>query len=72
MNNAGTSWGAPAVSHLLDGWNKVMNPNLMALFRHPIGACLRMLPRQRGGSHQPRLRRGLIAGNAKLGGNGRL
>ena len=28
VNNAGTSWGAPAVDHPLEAWNKVMAVNL--------------------------------------------
>lgn len=32
VNNAGASWGAPAESHPLDGWNKVMMLNTTAVF----------------------------------------
>jgi NAD(P)-dependent dehydrogenase (short-subunit alcohol dehydrogenase family) len=32
VNNAGTSWGAPAETHPPEAWNKVMNLNLDALF----------------------------------------
>jgi NAD(P)-dependent dehydrogenase (short-subunit alcohol dehydrogenase family) len=32
INNAGATWGAPAEEHPLDGWNKVVNLNLTAVF----------------------------------------
>jgi NAD(P)-dependent dehydrogenase (short-subunit alcohol dehydrogenase family) len=32
VNNAGTTWGAPAESYPAEGWNKVMNLNLNAVF----------------------------------------
>ena len=32
VNNAGTTWGAPAESYPTEGWNKVMNLNLNAVF----------------------------------------
>jgi NAD(P)-dependent dehydrogenase (short-subunit alcohol dehydrogenase family) len=32
VNNAGTSWGAPTIEHTLEGWNKVINLNLTAIF----------------------------------------
>jgi NAD(P)-dependent dehydrogenase (short-subunit alcohol dehydrogenase family) len=32
VNNAGTTWGAPAEDYPADGWNKVMNLNVDALF----------------------------------------
>jgi gluconate 5-dehydrogenase len=33
VNNAGTSWGAPAEDHPLEGWEKVIDVNLTGLFR---------------------------------------
>jgi NAD(P)-dependent dehydrogenase (short-subunit alcohol dehydrogenase family) len=33
VNNAGTTWGAPAEEHSLEGWQKVIDLNLTALFR---------------------------------------
>jgi gluconate 5-dehydrogenase len=33
VNNAGTSWGAPAVDYPLEGWQKVLDVNLTGLFR---------------------------------------
>ncbi|MCC5859232.1 MAG: SDR family oxidoreductase [Ectothiorhodospiraceae bacterium] len=32
VNNAGTSWGAPAEDYPVDGWNKVMDLNVNALW----------------------------------------
>jgi NAD(P)-dependent dehydrogenase (short-subunit alcohol dehydrogenase family) len=32
INNAGTSWGAPAEDHPLDAWDKVINLNVRGLF----------------------------------------
>jgi gluconate 5-dehydrogenase len=32
VNNAGTNWGAPAVDHPLDAWDKVFNLNVRGLF----------------------------------------
>jgi gluconate 5-dehydrogenase len=33
VNNAGTSWGAPAAEFPLEGWQKVIDVNLTGLFR---------------------------------------
>ena len=32
VNNAGTSWGAPAEDHPLEGWQKVLDVNLTGVF----------------------------------------
>src|SRR4249920_3182121 len=32
VNNAGTTWGAPAEEHPLEAWNKVLTLNLSAVF----------------------------------------
>ena len=32
VNNAGTTWGAPAQDHPLDAWDKVMNLNVRGMF----------------------------------------
>jgi gluconate 5-dehydrogenase len=32
VNNAGAAWGQPAEEHTIDGWNKVINLNLSAVF----------------------------------------
>ncbi len=49
VNNAGTSWGAPTIEHTLDGWNKVINLNVTAIFiaSQEVGRRC-MVPRRRG------------------------
>ena len=49
VNNAGTSWGAPTIEHTLDGWNKVINLNVTAIFvvSQEVGRRS-MLPRRSG------------------------
>jgi gluconate 5-dehydrogenase len=49
VNNAGTSWGSPTVEHSLDGWNKVIDLNLTAIFlvAEEIGRRC-MVPRRYG------------------------
>jgi NAD(P)-dependent dehydrogenase (short-subunit alcohol dehydrogenase family) len=49
INNAGAAWGAPAVDHQLDAWNKVINLNLTAPFlvSQTVGK-LSMIPRKYG------------------------
>jgi len=32
VNNAGTTWGAPAEEHPAEGWHKVINLNVNAIF----------------------------------------
>jgi NAD(P)-dependent dehydrogenase (short-subunit alcohol dehydrogenase family) len=45
VNNAGTTWGAPAEQHPLDAWNKVINLNLTAVFAlSQAAANLAMIP----------------------------
>jgi NAD(P)-dependent dehydrogenase (short-subunit alcohol dehydrogenase family) len=49
VNNAGAAWGAPAETHSLEGWDKVMNLNVRSIFvfSQIIGReC--MIPRRRG------------------------
>src|SRR5579871_5165388 len=43
VNNAGTSWGAPALDFPLDGWRKVIDVNLtgLFLFTQAVGRVLR-------------------------------
>ena len=49
VNNAGTSWGAPTIEHSLDGWNKVINLNVTAIFvaTQEVGRRC-MVPRRSG------------------------
>jgi NAD(P)-dependent dehydrogenase (short-subunit alcohol dehydrogenase family) len=49
VNNAGATWGAPAEEHPLEAWDKVMNPNVRAIFllSRAIGKAS-MIPRRRG------------------------
>ena len=49
VNNAGATWGAPAESYPAEGWNKVMNLNINALFflTQEVGRRF-MIPRRSG------------------------
>jgi len=49
VNNAGTTWGAPAESHPLDAWDKLVNVNLSGLFAlTQIIAARSMIPARWG------------------------
>lgn len=49
VNNAGTTWGAPAEEHPLDAWEKVMNLNVTGLFlTSQLVGKLSMIPRRYG------------------------
>ncbi|MCH9827268.1 MAG: SDR family oxidoreductase [Gammaproteobacteria bacterium] len=49
LNNAGTTWGAPAETHPLDRWQSVVNLNLTSVFRLTQEVGTRsMLPRSYG------------------------
>jgi len=49
INNAGTTWGAPAEDHPLDAWEKVMNLNVTGLFlTTQLVGRLSMIPRRYG------------------------
>ena len=49
VNNAGTTWGAPAEDHPLDAWEKVMNLNVTGLFlTTQLVGKLSMIPRRYG------------------------
>ena len=50
VNNAGTSWGAPAVDHPLEAWNKVLAVNLTGTFLVSQAAGRAMIDRGDGGS----------------------
>jgi gluconate 5-dehydrogenase len=49
VNNAGTSWGAPTIEHTIEGWNKVINLNVTAIFivTQEVGRRC-MVPRRSG------------------------
>jgi NAD(P)-dependent dehydrogenase (short-subunit alcohol dehydrogenase family) len=49
VNNAGTSWGAPTIDHTLDGWTKVIDLNVTAMFvvTQEVGRRC-MVPRRSG------------------------
>lgn len=49
VNNAGATWGAPAESHPLDAWHKVVNLNLTGTFllTQAVGVAS-MIPRKSG------------------------
>jgi NAD(P)-dependent dehydrogenase (short-subunit alcohol dehydrogenase family) len=48
VNNAGTSWGSPAVDHPLDAWQKVIGVNLTGVFLMSQAAA-RVMIEQGGG-----------------------
>jgi NAD(P)-dependent dehydrogenase (short-subunit alcohol dehydrogenase family) len=48
VNNAGTSWGAPAESFPLEGWRKVIDVNLTGLFLFAQAAGREMIRQRRG------------------------
>ncbi|WP_374562866.1 SDR family oxidoreductase [Ideonella sp.] len=49
VNNAGATWGAPAESHPLEAWDKVMNLNIRSLFVFSqLVANASMIPRRFG------------------------
>jgi NAD(P)-dependent dehydrogenase (short-subunit alcohol dehydrogenase family) len=50
VNNAGTSWGAPAEQHSLDAWNKVMTLNATSVFALSQAVANRCFIPQRSGN----------------------
>ena len=48
VNNAGTSWGAPAIDHPLEAWQKVIGVNLTGVFLMSQAAA-RVMIEQGGG-----------------------
>lgn len=49
VNNAGVAWSAPSEDHPIEGWNKVMELNVNALFRlTQLVARECMIPRRKG------------------------
>ncbi|PRD36795.1 UNVERIFIED_CONTAM: fabG [Trichonephila clavipes] len=63
VNNAGASWGAPAETHPLEAWDKVMNLNVRGYFLLAQALAARSMIPQRGG------RIINVASIAGLGGN---
>jgi len=49
VNNAGTTWGAPAVEHPLEAWNRVLAVNLTGVFLVSQAAARAMIDRGEGG-----------------------
>lgn len=49
VNNAGASWGAPAVDHPIEAWNKVIGVNLTGTFLLSQAAGRHMIERGEGG-----------------------
>src|ERR1017187_7248765 len=50
VNNAGTSWGAPAEEYPLEAWNKVMNLNATSVFALSQAVANRCFIPQRSGN----------------------
>jgi NAD(P)-dependent dehydrogenase (short-subunit alcohol dehydrogenase family) len=50
VNNAGTSWGAPAEQHPIDAWNKVMALNTTSVFMLSQAVANRCFIPQRSGN----------------------
>jgi NAD(P)-dependent dehydrogenase (short-subunit alcohol dehydrogenase family) len=50
VNNAGTSWGAPAEEHPLDAWNKVLTLNTTSVFLLSQAVAKRCFIPQRSGN----------------------
>jgi gluconate 5-dehydrogenase len=50
VNNAGTTWGAPAVEHPLEAWRKVVDVNLTGLFLVTRAVARHLIERGGGGS----------------------
>ncbi len=49
VNNAGAAWGSPAEDHPIDGWEKVININLTAVFiLSQLVGKLSMIPKKSG------------------------
>lgn len=50
VNDAGTSWGAPAEETSLEGWQKVIDVNLTGLFFFSQAAARQMIAQGQGGA----------------------
>jgi len=68
INNAGTTWGAPAEEHPLEAWEKVMNLNVTGLFlTTQLVGKLSMIPRRYGRIVNMASISGLLGTDARLG-----
>ena len=67
VNNAGTTWGAPAEEHPLDAWEKVMNLNVTGLFlTTQLVGKLSMIPRRYGRIVNVASIAGLLGNDARM------
>jgi NAD(P)-dependent dehydrogenase (short-subunit alcohol dehydrogenase family) len=67
VNNAGTTWGAPAEEHPLDAWEKVMDLNVNGLFlTTQLVGRLSMIPRRYGRIVNIASIAGLLGNDARL------
>jgi NAD(P)-dependent dehydrogenase (short-subunit alcohol dehydrogenase family) len=67
INNAGTTWGAPAEEHPLDAWQKVMDLNVTGLFlTTQLVGKLSMIPRRYGRIVNIASIAGLLGNDARL------
>ena len=68
INNAGTTWGAPAEEHPLEAWQKVMDLNVTGLFlTTQLVGKLSMIPRRYGRIVNIASIAGLLGNDARLG-----
>ena len=67
VNNAGTTWGAPAEEHSLDAWQKVMDLNVTGVFLiTQLVGRLSMIPRRYGRIVNIASIAGLLGNDARL------
>ncbi len=67
VNNAGTTWGAPAEDHPLEAWQKVMDLNVTGLFlTTQLVGKLSMIPRRYGRIVNIASIAGLMGNDARL------
>jgi len=67
INNAGTTWGAPAEEHPLEAWQKVMDLNVTGLFlTTQLVGKLSMIPRRYGRIVNVASIAGLLGNDARM------
>lgn len=67
VNNAGTTWGAPAEEHPLEAWEKVMDLNVTGLFlTSQLVGKLSMIPRRYGRIVNMASIAGLLGNDARM------